>query len=42
MDSCEHKETEPHPCPFMENVNGDATTLCTCCADCENQCEQDV
>lgn len=33
---------ELHTCPFAEEINGDSTTLCQCCKDCEYQCAQDI
>lgn len=33
---------EPHTCPFAEEINGDDTTLCTCCDYCTTQCAYDI
>ena len=33
--------SEPHPCPFSEEINGDETK-CTCCDSCTDQCAQDI
>ena len=30
--------TEPHTCPYAEDINDDHTTLCTCCEECEHEC----
>lgn len=35
-------QTEPHPCPFSEDVYNDSETLCTCCYDCEHACAMDI
>jgi len=32
----------PHPCPFKEDVHGDSTTLCDCCAMCQQRCLRDI
>lgn len=37
-----NKESEPHTCPYAEDVNGDHTTLCVCCVECQNDCYQDI
>ena len=42
MQSCEHEVLEPHTCPFREDVNGDYTTLCTCCEKCQHECAMDI
>ena len=34
--------TEPHTCPYKEEIEDDHTTLCTCCKECEDQCADDV
>lgn len=34
--------TEPHTCPYAEDINDDHTTLCTCCRECENNCCDDI
>ena len=38
----ENPATEPHPCPFNEDLHGDSETLCTCCEDCRYQCAMDI
>ena len=32
----------PHTCPFKEDVDGDSSTLCTCCASCESDCADEI
>ena len=34
--------TEPHTCPYAEEINGDYETLCTCCEECQQNCIQDI
>lgn len=34
--------TEPHPCPYAEDINDDPNTLCTCCEECMNECAMDI
>ena len=34
--------TEPHPCPFAQDLYGDSETLCTCCDDCRHECAMDI
>ncbi len=41
-EQCPNPETEPHPCPFRVEVNGDYESLCTCCHDCECNCRENV
>ena len=38
---CTAKATEPHICPYKDELDDDKT-LCTCCADCENNCADDI
>lgn len=42
IDGCQRPVSEPHPCPFAEDVNNDSESLCNCCAACEYQCSQDI
>ena len=37
-----NKATEPHTCPYAEDVQGDNKTLCNCCEDCEGGCAHDI
>jgi len=30
--------SEEHTCPYASEINGDDESLCTCCADCEDEC----
>ena len=39
---CDEYVTEPHTCPFAEDVHGDSDTLCACCAACESECMADI
>jgi len=38
---CTAKATEPHICPYKDELDDDKT-LCTCCADCEYNCADDI
>lgn len=38
----DHQHTEAHPCPYREEIDGDATTLCTCCEGCTSVCAADI
>lgn len=38
LEGCEHEQTEPHTCPFAEEIEHDSSTLCTCCVYCEQKC----
>jgi len=42
LERCVNAPTEPHSCPFSEEINDDSTTLCTCCADCMQECADDI
>ena len=33
--------TEPHTCPFAEEIHSD-DHLCTCCSSCEEECAMDI
>lgn len=34
--------SEPHPCPYDEDVNHDGDTLCNCCDICTEECARDI
>ena len=34
--------SEPHPCPYAEEIDDDHTTLCTCCDECTEECAMDI
>lgn len=34
--------TEPHTCPFAEEINDDYDSLCTCCDECAHECAMDI
>jgi len=34
--------TEPHICPFADEINGNRETLCTCCDECAQNCADDI
>jgi hypothetical protein len=38
-EGCAHERREPHTCPYKSEIEGDKTTLCTCCEACEENCE---
>jgi len=40
--NCGNAATEPHTCPFAEEINDDSETLCTCCDDCTQECAWDI
>ena len=31
-----------HTCPFDEEINHDFETLCNCCVDCTNKCNENI
>ncbi|MBT4730735.1 MAG: hypothetical protein HOK52_07405 [Candidatus Marinimicrobia bacterium] len=35
-------KTEPHICPYKDDIDGDDETLCTCCEYCSEQCAADI
>jgi len=39
---CGNQATEPHPCPYREEINDDSETLCTCCQECAQECANDI
>ncbi len=42
--SCgQHPATEPHSCPFAEEIqDDDDPEYCTCCEACERECRRDI
>ena len=34
--------TEPHPCPYKQEIGNDSTSLCTCCELCQSECADDI
>lgn len=39
---CSHPATEPHTCPFREEISDDYETMCRCCGVCQRECAYDV
>lgn len=39
---CNNKATEPHPCPYNQDIDNDHDTLCTCCDECSKECARDI
>jgi len=35
-------ETEPHPCPYAEEIADDHTTLCNCSVNQQRRCAEDI
>lgn len=31
-----------HTCPYAEEINDDAVSLCTCCDRCTQECSDDI
>lgn len=40
--ACPHDATEPHVCPFADEIHDDQETLCTCCEACTHECFMDT
>jgi len=34
--------SEPHTCPYAEDIAGNYEDLCTCCDDCTRNCIDDI
>lgn len=34
--------SEPHPCPYQIDINDNYESTCTCCAECEQNCADDI
>lgn len=34
--------TEPHVCPFAQDVHNDSEYECTCCDECTHECAMDI
>ncbi len=41
LEGCDCGYSDPHTCPFKEDMNGDDTE-CTCCEECTNNCAECV
>lgn len=39
---CTNPPEELHPCPYLEDAEGDSETLCNCCESCQNNCADDI
>lgn len=40
---CRKNEAAPvHLCPYLEDIEGDAETLCDCCDECARECSDDI
>lgn len=35
-------ESDPHGCPYAEEINDDYEFKCTCCSDCMHECCMDI
>lgn len=33
---------EEHACPYAEEINDDAESLCECCDECRHECCMDI
>ena len=43
MNDCQCEESyDEHTCPYREDIDGDSESLCTCCAECTNECAMDI
>lgn len=40
--SCGSEGSDPHTCPFAEEINGNYERLCNCCNSCTYECAQDI
>jgi len=40
--NCDNEKSEPHTCPFKEEINHDLKTLCECCDNCTYECAMDI
>ncbi len=39
---CGEPGNQPHVCPYASDVDGDDETLCNCCDECTEACEDDI
>lgn len=40
---CQNEATEPHSCPYAEEINDDFDEEhCECCDDCRQECVWDI
>ena len=37
-----NEATEPHTCPYAEDINDDSVTLCNCCEFCTDSCADEI
>ncbi len=37
-----NKASEPHTCPYAEEIGNDKETECTCCSECTRECAMDI
>ena len=37
-----NEATEPHTCPYAEDINDDYESLCSCCDACVHECAMDI
>jgi hypothetical protein len=40
--TCGQPGEPDHTCPYQEEINGDSTSMCNCCAACQQECAWDV
>lgn len=39
---CGNQGAMPHSCPYLSDIDGDYETKCNCCANCMDQCSDDI
>ena len=39
---CKNPPSEPHSCPFAEEIDDDFEDNCTCCEECTDKCADDI
>ncbi len=42
-DNCQNPDSDPHPCPYAEEINDDHDPeYCTCCDECTQNCFDEI
>ena len=39
---CGGEAQKPHTCPFLKDIHADYSTLCNCCAKCQQNCADEI
>jgi hypothetical protein len=39
---CGDQSADPHPCPYIADIGGDSSVICTCGSAQQSRCSEDI